>query len=258
MKREEKRKWICLTYAGVYPSTKEVRHTTGKSTTSKHKKPPDIGSISHTSCLQELRQNPEPESETQNGWWTDRCQRWNGMRNVPFLGDGLLRHSVEDHNSERASERRERRNYTTQKRAHVETHSAAAGGRLKICHHSRWAVYSFTAYKLTPHPRVKLTQVKYTLLLSGVTKQPELTFNCWLLFFVHSPFGVLGPLLGDSFFYFSFWELISGILSLSILCACYRWNLPHPPKEKEGTNNGPFFGKWKLRGSNQCWSVLYF
>jgi hypothetical protein len=62
-----------------------------------------------------------------------------------FLGDGLLRHSVEEHKSEQASERRERRNYTTQKRAHVETHSAAAGGRRKIRHHSRWAVYSFTA-----------------------------------------------------------------------------------------------------------------
>jgi hypothetical protein len=67
VKREEKRKWICLTYAGVYPSTKEVRHTTGKSTTSKHKKPPETGSISHTSSLQELRQNPEPESQQSIG-----------------------------------------------------------------------------------------------------------------------------------------------------------------------------------------------
>jgi hypothetical protein len=27
------------------------------------------------------------------------------MRNIPFSGDGLLRHSVEEHNSQRASER---------------------------------------------------------------------------------------------------------------------------------------------------------
>jgi hypothetical protein len=57
--------------------------------------------------------------------------------------------TVTERASERASERWERRNYTTQKRAHVETHSAAAGGRRKIRHHSCWAVYSFTAYKLT-------------------------------------------------------------------------------------------------------------
>jgi hypothetical protein len=163
VKREEKRKWICLTYAGVYPSTKEVRHTTGKSTTSKtQKKPPNTGSISHTcSSLQKLRQNPEPESQQsiRNTKWVVNRQmpemKWNGKHT--FLGwwvveaqRGGAQQRASNRASERESERRERRNYTTQKRAHVvETRSAAAGGRRKIRHHSRWAVYSFTAYKQT-------------------------------------------------------------------------------------------------------------
>ncbi len=121
------------------------------------KKPPNTRSISHTCSIQELRQNPEPESQQQsigNTKWVVNRQmpemKWNEKHT--FLGWWVVeaqRGGAQQPASQLASERRERRNYTTQKRAHVETHSAAAGGRRKICHHSRWAVYSFTAYKLT-------------------------------------------------------------------------------------------------------------
>ncbi len=92
---------------------------------------------------------------------------------------------------------------------------------------------------------MKLTQVKYTLLLGGVTKQPELTFNCWFLIFSFFSFWGFGSFAGDSFFSFSFWDLKSGIYHYVDVTGGIFPNPQKKRKEKKEQNNG-LFCKWKL------------
>jgi hypothetical protein len=83
---------------------------------------------------------------------------------------------------------------------------------------------------------VKITQVKYTLLLAGATNQPELTFLLEILSF---PF-------------------LFGNLEVEFITKYPMWMLQvesSPPpkrkekKRKEGTKQMDFFCKWKFVGS---------